>query len=887
MVNHYSLIFVKPLHYWSWYFLSYKNYCRFVMKNSLNVCSKIPSHSEIIMKKRTIWMILGLMSIALLGVIVVQVAWLARASSLEERLFTERVNQAMERVVRQLEARELKAQVMKSLSNVRRTVNDAKVHQFKQKSSEKRGEKGVENEGTRAASSLPIAQHPHSKTPRTAVPKLLADSSALAQAPNTASSAPTPQAPPNPPTMRFQTEQGSFEMHIGGNSFSMQTSRTHGAQPSFVVTVPSNGNDNGQPMRIVIPQNLRSLLKNDSLAERIKSRIQNMSRNGQSRGQQRSREAITGTDSKTTPEMQPFIGGRKTLEDRMSSTEMRRRMLDGEVQYQQDRKESVQRNLSRSLRDLERLRRMNIATPQDMRTLDSTFQASVRQAFQDFGSFGFEFQLQQFIPNIQNVPDIGVSVNPSAPSVNSSVSSSANSLADSLHKTSANTGTKKNTYKKRNMFAQQIPTKASNNQASTVSSNIIARDTIEKIIERMDFVEHLMETMFTGKRVVTERVSMNDIDSLLRNELENNSIREAFEYGIVRGAGVAANSAQGASGQDGMMIVKSANRNASANTSSQTDAVIKVKNAALLASNYRAKLFPNDLFTNDEHYLVVSFPKYSPGLSLASIAEEIGLSATFLLMIVGCFGFTLVALVKQKKLSDMKTDFINNMTHELKTPIATISIASEALKDDHVRSEEQRVERFVNIIHDENKRLAGHVEKVLQAAQMDRGDLKLNLQTTDVHTLVEAAAESLSLQVEQKQGRIELALDASNPSIQADETHLMNVIFNLLDNANKYTPEMPHLRISTRNTAQGLALTIQDNGIGMTREAQKHIFEKFYRVPTGNRHDVKGFGLGLNYVQTIIAAHGGSISVKSDLGKGSTFEVLLPFSAKQHSTTSA
>jgi two-component system phosphate regulon sensor histidine kinase PhoR len=254
-------------------------------------------------------------------------------------------------------------------------------------------------------------------------------------------------------------------------------------------------------------------------------------------------------------------------------------------------------------------------------------------------------------------------------------------------------------------------------------------------------------------------------------------------------------------------------------------------------------------------------------------------------MIVGCFGFTLVALLKQKKLSDMKTDFINNMTHELKTPIATISIASEALKDTHVRSEGQRVERFVNIIHDENKRLAGHVEKVLQAAQMDRGDLKLKLQITDVHTLVETAAESLTLQVEQKNGSIELHLDAVNPCVEADETHLTNVIFNLLDNANKYTPDAPHLVITTRNTAQGLALTVQDNGIGMTREAQKHIFEKFYRVPTGNRHDVKGFGLGLNYVQTIVEAHGGSISVKSDLGKGSTFEVLLPFTVKHRTGT--
>jgi two-component system phosphate regulon sensor histidine kinase PhoR len=302
---------------------------------------------------------------------------------------------------------------------------------------------------------------------------------------------------------------------------------------------------------------------------------------------------------------------------------------------------------------------------------------------------------------------------------------------------------------------------------------------------------------------------------------------------------------------------------------------------ALRTSEFQVQLFPNDILGNEEKdYLAVHFPDQTRGLTLAGIAPVLGSSALFLLLIMGCFGFTLLALMKQKKLSDMKTDFINNMTHELKTPIATISIASEALKDDHVRSESVRVERFVNIIHDENKRLAGHVEKVLQAAQMDRGELNLKFVPTDAHELIETVADSLALQLEQKQGRIELCLEAHTPIVQADEAHFRNVLVNLLDNANKYSPDTPHIIVSTRNTAQALVLTIQDNGIGMTREAQKQIFEKFYRVPTGNRHDVKGFGLGLNYVKTIVEAHGGTVSVKSEQSKGSTFEVVMPLSAR-------
>jgi signal transduction histidine kinase len=870
------------------------------------------------MKKRTTWMILALMSIALLGVIAVQVYWLSRAAHLEERLFKERVNQAMERVVRRLEAREMKAQVMKNLSEVRRTVNDAKTQQFQL-------QREREERKARQTSLAPaqFADNASTKQGGKARLKTLADSSVATKMSPDASAPQARILPNNGSNMSFQAESGSFEMQFGNGSFSFRSSQSRQGSapnmnapnppqpPSFVVTVPSN--NDGQALRIVFPDNVRSLLRKDSLARRMKSRFENyahrnysgnynsyLNRNGQ-------RELFTGNNELGTPN-QSYIGGKKTLEDRINAGDKRsvkvyrfpsdavedrinagdkRRCEECTEEYQAAQ---IQRNLARSQRQLEQLRKLNVMGVQDMRQLDSVFHTALGQALQEFGAFGLEVR----IPNgfiTQTSPEQAATALRDSASVASARTTSAKVVAKNASRAaSKQRSASKNVVSSQNQQARVSSPNTSN--YAPLAANMIARDTIDKILDRVDFVENVMETMFTGKRVVTERVSMNDIDSLLRNELQHSDIAEAFEYGIMRGGSVmrgnvGANTGGNASNttgnHDSMMIVKSAYNHTTGLSVLPPNKPTFSRDLAqkrLLTSKFRAQLFPNDLFANEEHFLVVHFPNYTPGLSLAAIGSEVSLSAAFLLMIVGCFGFTLVALVKQKKLSDMKTDFINNMTHELKTPIATISIASEALKDDHIRSEGARVERFVNIIHDENKRLAGHVEKVLQAAQMDKGDLKLNLGETDVHTVVESAAESLALQLEQKQGSIELHLNATKASIQADEAHLTNIIFNLLDNANKYTPDAPRIIITTRNTAQGLALTIQDNGIGMTREAQKHIFEKFYRVPTGNRHDVKGFGLGLNYVQTIVEAHGGSISVKSEVGKGSTFEVLLPFAVK-------
>jgi two-component system phosphate regulon sensor histidine kinase PhoR len=245
-------------------------------------------------------------------------------------------------------------------------------------------------------------------------------------------------------------------------------------------------------------------------------------------------------------------------------------------------------------------------------------------------------------------------------------------------------------------------------------------------------------------------------------------------------------------------------------------------------------------------------------------------------VMLGCFYVAVSTIVKQKQLADVKNDFINNMTHEFKTPISTISLATQMLQDKDVAANTTMFSRYLNIIKDENKRLGSQVEKVLQTAQMERGDLQLKIGEVNVHEVIEQVLENISPQIEQKEGLIDLDLQALDPVVLADEVHLTNIIFNLLDNANKYSPERPWITISTKNVDNGLSFTISDKGIGMSKDSLKNIFDKFYRVPTGNVHDVKGFGLGLSYVKTIVEKHHAKINVQSTLGEGSSFEVILP-----------
>ena len=245
-------------------------------------------------------------------------------------------------------------------------------------------------------------------------------------------------------------------------------------------------------------------------------------------------------------------------------------------------------------------------------------------------------------------------------------------------------------------------------------------------------------------------------------------------------------------------------------------------------------------------------------------------------LILGCFIYSISTILRQKEVSNMKTDFINNMTHEFKTPIATISLASDSMMSPKVRSSEERLTKFIGIIKQENKRMLSQVEKVLQMAMLDKKNFQLNLTQVNIHELIDQAVENANLKVAAKGGKVSSILNAKKHLIEGDRVHISNVIHNLLDNANKYTKKSPDIKVHSEDTKNGVKVIIEDNGIGMDKDALKHIFEKFYRVHTGNLHDVKGFGLGLSYVKAIIDAHRGKIDVKSEVGKGSKFILTFP-----------
>jgi two-component system, OmpR family, phosphate regulon sensor histidine kinase PhoR len=248
----------------------------------------------------------------------------------------------------------------------------------------------------------------------------------------------------------------------------------------------------------------------------------------------------------------------------------------------------------------------------------------------------------------------------------------------------------------------------------------------------------------------------------------------------------------------------------------------------------------------------------------------------FTLMIITAFYITVNALIRQKKLSEIKNDFINNMTHEFKTPLATISLAVDALRNEKVARDREKMNYFSGIIKEENKRMNKHVETILQAAMMDRQELQLNKQPLHVHNLIHEIMDNYKLQLEEKGARAELSLDARFDFIEADHVHFRNLISNLVDNAVKYSKENLIIKIATWNTNKFIGIRIEDNGIGMSKETVRRIFEKFYRAHTGNLHNVKGFGLGLSYVKTVVDAHSGKIKVDSVLGRGSAFSLEIP-----------
>ncbi len=276
-----------------------------------------------------------------------------------------------------------------------------------------------------------------------------------------------------------------------------------------------------------------------------------------------------------------------------------------------------------------------------------------------------------------------------------------------------------------------------------------------------------------------------------------------------------------------------------------------------------------------DEYLSVAFPNLHSAVRHSLIPQMLA-SGAFTLIIITAFFLTVKTILDQRKLSKTKNDFVNNMTHELKTPLATISLAVDALQNSKVSGNAEKSNYFSDIIKQENKRMNKHVETILQAALMDKQDMKLNFAPLHAHEILEKVVSTFTLQLAEKGGKAVLNLNAKNDLINGDEIHFTNLVNNLIDNAVKYSKENLHIVVTTHSTGRHFIMQVTDNGIGMSKETAKRIFEKFYRAHTGNVHNVKGFGLGMSYVKSVVDALQGRIKVESVQGKGSTFTIEIP-----------
>jgi len=296
--------------------------------------------------------------------------------------------------------------------------------------------------------------------------------------------------------------------------------------------------------------------------------------------------------------------------------------------------------------------------------------------------------------------------------------------------------------------------------------------------------------------------------------------------------------------------------------------------AELKNSEFKASLFPHDLFAVP-NILALYFPDHDVYM-LKQIGPLLSSTILFMLIIVFCFIYTIRTIILQKAFGRLMVEFINNMTHEFKTPISSISLACEAIAKPEIISNQDKVARYSRMIKDENSRMRSQVEKILQMAMLENKDFDLELVEIDAHEIINRAVQNIAIQVENRSGKITKVLEAKNHWLKADAVHLSNIIHNLLDNAIKYSPDKPVVTISTRDTADGLIIGFQDKGIGISEKSKKQVFDKYYRVPTGNIHDIKGFGLGLSYVKLMAEAHGGSVRLDSEPGRGTLVELRFP-----------
>ena len=363
------------------------------------------------------------------------------------------------------------------------------------------------------------------------------------------------------------------------------------------------------------------------------------------------------------------------------------------------------------------------------------------------------------------------------------------------------------------------------------------------------FIESIVDKLIKVNPVIEKRINQNLLTKLISKELNENGLYLNYEFAVKK--------------PNNEIVFKTGG------FETFTNSVV-----------YQRQLFPNDL-TSNKDYITLYFPK-EKNYFIKSLGF-IGLSSAFLILfIILIFLTTLYIIFRQKRLSEIKTDFVNNMTHELKTPISTISLASQMLKDKSIDTKDKNLDHITKVIDDESKRLGFQVEKVLQMAIFEKGKIKLKIKELDIHKIITKVVANFDIQIKNKNGIVHLELNADPSFIEVDEIHFTNIISNLVDNALKFCREKPEISISTETANKGLFISVADNGIGIKSEDQKRIFDKFYRVPTGNIHNVKGFGLGLSYVKKIVEEHGGKISVNSQLNKGTTFRIYIPFKGSNH-----
>ena len=344
------------------------------------------------------------------------------------------------------------------------------------------------------------------------------------------------------------------------------------------------------------------------------------------------------------------------------------------------------------------------------------------------------------------------------------------------------------------------------------------------------------------KKPIYQRITTKELQLTLENELKNRGIETTFEFAVFAG--------------DFPTKLRS----------------YKFKNEE--KSDYTVQIFANDLGITD-YYLYVSFPDKKDYI-LSDIKSILILASTFILFIIIAFGGALYQMFKQKQISEIKTDFINNMTHEFKTPIATINLAIDSIKNPKIIKDKEKVLRYAEMIREENKRMHAQVENVLRISKLEKNQLEINKKIVDVHNIIENAISHVELIVKNKGGYIKKHFNTNSTKILGSDLHLTNVLVNMLDNAIKYANKTPKIDIFTEKTQNFILIKIKDQGVGMTKNAQKHVFDKFYREQKGNIHNVKGHGLGLAYVKKIIDNHQGNVTVESEKNKGSIFIIKLP-----------